>query len=114
MLLIDPGNPIEDALDGPQHRIEERAFPAEHLGHEDSHGFRDCEYQQQKHQDLKPTVSCHQNFSRLEPPVPRLPPAELSRRSFLRVSHIHATANAASAVACSHSWLTIRTFPDAA
>ena len=55
---------IQQALDGPQHRIHERLLAAEHARHVHAHRLRDRQQQNQIQTNLKPSVRRHvQNLS---------------------------------------------------
>ena len=57
--FINAGNAVKQALDGPQHRIEEGALPGEHARHEDAERFRDREDQSQEYENLQPAIDGH-------------------------------------------------------
>ena len=61
--FIDAAQTVDPCFEGPQHPVQPRALPLEHLHHEDAHWLGQRQDYQRIQRDLQNAIGCHRRLS---------------------------------------------------
>src|SRR6185437_2060418 len=88
VLFVHSRYAIQQSLNWPQYRIQERMFLAEYARHKNTQGFSYKKHEKEKEQYLKPSIDCHiQNFSGQSSAYSRYTPVRVLMASMITDSN---------------------------